>query len=256
VADLLNGAAELGDGEPALLLDWPICVQAVCIECRQKWHPMRRLGWLRRWGRCPACGSSRVREEETLARISRDNVWATAELAQLGLPADHLHTIRFEKPAEGGRHQEWELLQRLSERNPGVVESVGRQRLADGEVFEVVLHETAGIVGWRGVDAVIERSHRAVFRYPRFFPAVPIEVTLTPPVFHPNVDPVMGLVRLWERTSPGDSIPEAVQRLQRMVSWADVNYSPEHVLQPEAVRWGQERGVGAGLGFTPIKSAP
>jgi hypothetical protein len=71
-------------------------VQAVCQECRKKWHPMRRVGWLRRRGVCPGCGSRRVREEETLTRVSLDSVWATATFAELGLPDRHLHTVRFE----------------------------------------------------------------------------------------------------------------------------------------------------------------
>jgi hypothetical protein len=96
VGDLLHGAAQLSEGEPVLLLDWPVCVQAVCLECRKKWHPMRRVGWLRRRGVCPGCGSRRVREEETLTRVARDSVWATAGLAELGLPDRHLHTVRFE----------------------------------------------------------------------------------------------------------------------------------------------------------------
>jgi molybdopterin/thiamine biosynthesis adenylyltransferase len=96
VTDLLEQAADLAAGEPALLLDWPVCVQAVCLECRKKWHPMRRLGWLRRRGVCPGCGSRRVREEETLTRVARDSVWATATFAELGLPDRHLHTVRFE----------------------------------------------------------------------------------------------------------------------------------------------------------------
>jgi ubiquitin-protein ligase len=131
--------------------------------------------------------------------------------------------------------QEWKLLQRLAEKNAGLVELVARRRLADGELFEVILHQTSGIVGWRGADPVIERRHHVTFRFPRFFPAVPLDATLAPPVFHPNVDPINGFVCLWTRTSPGDTILEALRRLQRIIAWAAVNYDPEHVMQPEAV---------------------
>jgi len=74
-------------------------------------------------------------------------------------------------------------------------------------------------------------------RFPRFFPAVPIEATLTLPVFHPNVDSRSGFVCLWTRTSPGDTVMEALRRLQRIVAWAAVNNEAEHVMQPEAARW-------------------
>lgn len=96
VGDLLQGAIGLGNGQPALLLDWPICVDAQCRECGRKFHPMRRVGWLRRRGVCPHCGSRLVRDLETLTRIAPDSVWAGATFAELGLPERHLHTIRFE----------------------------------------------------------------------------------------------------------------------------------------------------------------
>lgn len=151
--------------------------------------------------------------------------------------------------------EEWNLLQKLAERNPGVVELVGRRRLADGDLFEVALHQTAGIVGWRGTEPVLERSHRVLLRFPRFFPAVPIEATLASPVFHPNVDPRSGFVCLWTRTSAGDTIMEALRRLQRIVAWAAVNNAAEHVMQPEAVRWGQDQAERARLDFTPLVEA-
>lgn len=151
--------------------------------------------------------------------------------------------------------EEWKLLQKLAERNPGVVEVVGRRRLADGDLFEVALHQTAGIVAWRGTEPVLEMSHRVLLRFPRFFPAVPIEATVAPPVFHPNVDPRSGFVCLWTRTSAGDTVMEALRRLQRIVAWAAVNNAAEHVMQPEAVRWGQEQGERARREFTPLVEA-
>jgi molybdopterin/thiamine biosynthesis adenylyltransferase len=91
VGDLLAG-----DGEPVLVLDWPVCVEAECLECHKRWHPGRRVGWLRRRGACPDCGSRQVRDLETLTRVDRESVWASVGLSELGLPEDHLHTIRFE----------------------------------------------------------------------------------------------------------------------------------------------------------------
>lgn len=96
IGDLLAGAAALSEGEPVLLLDWPVCVDALCLECGRKWHPMRRVGWVRRRGACPHCGSRRVRDLETITRVAQDSVWAAAAFAELGLARNHLHTIRFE----------------------------------------------------------------------------------------------------------------------------------------------------------------
>lgn len=93
VGDLLAG-----EGEPVLVLDWPISVEAQCLECHHRWRPLRRVGWLRRRGACPACGSRQVRDVETLTRVDRGSPWASASLAELGLPEDHLHTVRFETP--------------------------------------------------------------------------------------------------------------------------------------------------------------
>ncbi len=148
--------------------------------------------------------------------------------------------------------QEWKLLGRLAERNPGIVEVAARRRRADGDEFEVVLHKTAGIVGWRGAEPVVEHSHRVIFRFPRFFPAVPLEANLVRPVFHPNVNPATGFVCLWTRTSPGDTVLEAVRRLQRVVAWAAVNSDPEHLMQPQAAEWGRQQGGRARLEFRPV----
>jgi len=89
VGDLLAG-----EEEPVLVLDWPVCVEAECLECHKRWRPKRRVGWLRRRGSCPACGSRQVRDLETLTKVERESVWASAALSELGLPEDHLHTVR------------------------------------------------------------------------------------------------------------------------------------------------------------------
>lgn len=100
VGDLLDSAGSVAEGEPVLLLDWPICVRARCADCGEGWQPMRRLGWLRRRGTCPNCGSRRFTEEETITQVSRDSAWARFTPRALGLPDRHLHTIRFEGVAE------------------------------------------------------------------------------------------------------------------------------------------------------------
>ena len=45
---------------------FPICTHAECRQCGRQSSPDRRIGWLRRWGTCPACGS-----RELIVRESR-----------------------------------------------------------------------------------------------------------------------------------------------------------------------------------------
>jgi adenylyltransferase/sulfurtransferase len=36
---------------------FPICTRAECGMCDRQFSPDRRIGWVRRWGTCPSCGS-------------------------------------------------------------------------------------------------------------------------------------------------------------------------------------------------------
>lgn len=75
-------------------LDWPICVAARCLACGKEWQPMRRVAFLRRNGRCPSCGSSNILESENVSRLDRNSAWVDTPLIHLGLPANHLYTVR------------------------------------------------------------------------------------------------------------------------------------------------------------------
>jgi molybdopterin-synthase adenylyltransferase len=91
---LLDAASVHGLSDAVLVLDWPVCARARCLECGHSWSPMRRLAAFRRSGCCPLCASVRVREEATIATIGRDSQWAGLSLAELGLPKRHLYTLR------------------------------------------------------------------------------------------------------------------------------------------------------------------
>lgn len=39
---------------------FPICTRAECDQCSNQFSPDRRIGWVRRWGTCPACGSRKL----------------------------------------------------------------------------------------------------------------------------------------------------------------------------------------------------
>lgn len=80
-----------------LILDWPVCVEARCIDCGKQWQPMLRLAVLRRRGCCPECGSTHVLELQTVQTIGHDSPWLRSTPAALQLPADHLYTVQRTK---------------------------------------------------------------------------------------------------------------------------------------------------------------
>ncbi len=132
-------------------------------------------------------------------------------------------------------HQEWRLIEELARANSAIVEVVGRRSEARTDEFMIWLHQTPAIVD---PGSGRERcSHRVTFRFPRFYPLAPIEVYLTEPVFHPNIDAQNGFVCLWTRSSAGDTVMEAVRRLQQILSGQLFNLAADHLMQPEAGKW-------------------
>ena len=148
---------------------------------------------------------------------------------------------------------EWRLLHDLAALNPGSLEIVERGVGPNEEYFRVRLNQTTGPVESR--DGVgLRDSHLAGFHFPRFFPAVPIEALLMHPVFHPNVDPDTGFVCLWTRVCPGDTVAEALTRLQRVIAWDLANLTPDHVMQPRAAAWYRDtsRPIALPCAFVPL----
>jgi len=111
----------------------------------------------------------------------------------------------------------------------------------DTDVFATTIRDAPALVG-PGESLRIEREHDVVFRFPRFFPAMPVEVFVARPVFHPNVHPRTGFVCLWKEDDPGNSVADALVRLRWVISWRMFNESPVHVMQEEAVRWYRSPG--------------
>jgi molybdopterin/thiamine biosynthesis adenylyltransferase len=77
-----------------VVLDWPVCIDALCCDCGYRWEPFERLGRLRRSGRCPQCRSIHLAPRQVLQCIEFDSKWAQIPLTQLGIPEDHLHAVR------------------------------------------------------------------------------------------------------------------------------------------------------------------
>jgi ubiquitin-protein ligase len=132
--------------------------------------------------------------------------------------------------------QEWRLLQSLAETNPEVVRIESRHAAETGVAFQFELLKTSALLQHPDGRSILE-SHKVNVRFPRFFPSIPIEVSLVQPVFHPNVHPENGFVCLWDRFSPGDTVIEAVSRLQRVITWQLVNREADHLMQPAALEW-------------------
>ena len=128
---------------------------------------------------------------------------------------------------------EWRLLQHAVKANARMVEIEGRHAGVDDESFFVTLHDTTALV--KNDDGFETLSiHHVEFRFEEFFPAVPIQVFLSVPVIHPNVNPYNGFVCLWDRFSAGDGVLTALAQLQRVITWELFNRSPDHLMQSDA----------------------
>jgi ubiquitin-protein ligase len=116
-----------------------------------------------------------------------------------------------------------------------------RRAEGDTDVFTTTIRDAPALVGDPEALEIV-RDHDLVFRLPRFFPTMPVEVFLARPVFHPNVHPRTGFVCLWKEDDPGNSVADAIVRLRLVISWRMFNESPVHVMQEEAVRWYRSPG--------------
>jgi ubiquitin-protein ligase len=126
--------------------------------------------------------------------------------------------------------------EQLEQCNTDVIRFGPPNNKGDGTVLGVTLWNTTGLViGPNGLRLVTE--HEAELRFPRFFPAVPIEAYLRRPIFHPNVDPLNGFVCLWDRFSTGDTVVTAAWHLQQILTWRMLNLWTDHVMQPDAAEW-------------------
>jgi hypothetical protein len=140
--------------------------------------------------------------------------------------------------AERRIEQEWILLERLATENPAILEVRGRRATDDGHAFFFMLHGTESLLATAGRVTIVKALSVAM-HFRSLFPAVPIEASVSPPVFHPNVHPDSGFACLWNRFSAGDTIVEAVAQLQRVLTWRSWNEDATHVMQPAAVAWVQ-----------------
>jgi ubiquitin-protein ligase len=153
--------------------------------------------------------------------------------------------------------QEWRILQELAKTNPDLLQGCRRRAESGGERFQFTLRKTQAFLEQGGELVIIDKHHARIF-FPRFFPALPLELSLESPVFHPNVHPETGFVCLWNRSSPGDTIAGAIAQLQRVITWELFNETADHLMQPKALEWYRERsrGLPVPLRIEALKKPP
>ena len=134
---------------------------------------------------------------------------------------------------------EWELLEQMAQANPSLLTEIQRGH----DDFLLKLSQTTAPVRVEG-SINLRSEHDVRLSFPRFFPTMPIEAYVMPPVFHPNVHPDTGFVCLWGRFSLHDTVVEALCQLQRVLTFTLFSESADHVMQPEAVQWAEERNSG------------
>jgi hypothetical protein len=132
--------------------------------------------------------------------------------------------------------QEMRILECLVSSNPAVLEIVEDASEFDTRHVVLKLKSTLGLILTHGDITAID-VHAVILRFPKFFPAVPVEAYLDRPIFHPNVHPYTGFACIWSRHSISHTVVEAVGQLQRVITWTSVNQDLEHVMQPNALEW-------------------
>jgi hypothetical protein len=124
---------------------------------------------------------------------------------------------------------EWLLLTRLMEVNPHIMRTAKRAR----DAFYVHLCETPGWIADPSGPVVV-REHWVEYRFPRYYPALPVEAYCRRIPFHPNAHPVNGFLCLWADYAPSRSIHDAVVTTRAVLAHQAVNRDAQHCMQPLA----------------------
>ncbi|MBE7179977.1 MAG: ThiF family adenylyltransferase [Terriglobus roseus] len=83
----------LRGGSRELVLNWPVCTEAVCDACGTRSYPMQRVARVRR-SVCAACGEPRQQPLRSLFRVRHDDPICNYSPRQLGMPERHLYWLR------------------------------------------------------------------------------------------------------------------------------------------------------------------
>jgi hypothetical protein len=126
---------------------------------------------------------------------------------------------------------EWDLLLQLADRNRG---RLSRMQV-DGAVLSLHLHGPAAAPADPATQPRLVSVHAIRIEFPVHFPAVPMEMFLQTPVFHPNVHPETGFVCLWDRHRVSNTVEHALHKTVAMLAGELRNTNSIHVMQPEAL---------------------
>ena len=145
---------------------------------------------------------------------------------------------------------EWALLEQLAAANPGRLTALRRSPAE----FQATLHGPIALSIPKQQQGERLSVHPLRVEFPVHFPAVPMELYLCVPVFHPNVHPETGFVCLWDRHRVSHSVEQAMHKLVAMLGGGLWNGEAPHVMQPGAVsRMGDAEPMPLqGVAYEPI----
>ena len=112
--------------------------------------------------------------------------------------------------------------------NPNRISS----RAAFDATFQLCLEDAQAISLATGE---IVTKHDLRIEFPRFFPAVPLELYLDLPVLHPNIHPQTGFVCLWDAHRSSNRVAHGLHKTVAMLGWRLLNLDARHLMQPGAV---------------------
>lgn len=123
---------------------------------------------------------------------------------------------------------EWRLLQELAMANPARLANLR----SEDDSFHFVLRKTPGLLA----DGSTASEHAVRITFPVHYPAVPMTLHLSRPVWHPNVHPATGFICLWRTHRVADTVEHALHKLVAMLGLRLYNADAVHVMQPDALR--------------------
>lgn len=131
---------------------------------------------------------------------------------------------------------EWDCLQQLMVEMP---DKLCEARRIDDHTFLLSVAQMPALSMQPDEDwqPNIRDSHQITLSCPRYYPAVPSEIFLSEPAFHPNVDAVNGFVCLWDKHRVANTVRQALAKLASVLAWRLMNADAPHLMQPSALSW-------------------
>lgn len=125
---------------------------------------------------------------------------------------------------------EWLSLCALAQDNPSIIVSTHR---ALSEFTVSLQNSPAWVAGAEG--PVLKTDHCVRYRFPAYYPHLPVEAWFAVPVFHPNVDPLNGFACLWRDHYPTRTVIDAIVITRALIAHQTRNSHPLHIMQPDAL---------------------